>query len=206
MDRTLQLIGAISILLPGIAILIGNFKYKKKPNLNFLLFGIYYLFAFFTQLLLIVMALFGLHNIIMIKIYLIFELPLLGIFLLSLFMGKKAINVYTVLLFSIIPIISLLVFHEQNMTPFEAVVINCLVLSVLSILTIRKVNLLNSNLKNEWYYYIILAIVIYSANNSIVYSFTSLGSTFAYSLHAIFNTTHNILFSVGAWVFYKSST
>jgi len=204
MDRELQIISAVSIALPAIAFIWGKVKYKRESSLSLVIFFIYYIVAFLTQITLGILWSMGINNLIFIRIYLIFELPLLAIFLLSLFKGKAAVNFVTISFFTLIPVLCNLYYNDLQIIPFESIVINCLFLTILSVITIRKVKLLDDSLRNDWYYYIIMGIVIYSANNSIIFGFTSLGLRFVYGIHATLSIIQNLLFALGVLVYYKS--
>lgn len=201
----IETIGSLSNFLPIIVFLKKRKEHKEKLDLSLILFIIYICIATVSTTINFILGRFGINNIMVIRIYLIFELPLLGSFLLSLFMGKKAFKWWIQLIFVLIPTINNIIFFDLSIVPYKTIIINLAILSFLSVFTVKKVGITETNMKNVWYYYMILGILIYAANNAIVYGFISLGIFSVFYIHTIINIIQNILFTIGVSKYFTTS-
>jgi hypothetical protein len=200
----LQYVGALSMMLPAASIVYFQLNRKrKKHEYSYWLFVLYFSVAFFFQTTISALSLAGTTNVNIVRVYVVVEMLLLGGFLLILLQGNKALTLTKIFALITVPILIDILFGEINNPPYEMIVINCLAFSLLGFKTVAKVNILVSERKYSWYYYIILGILIYSLNNVVVFGFASVTLFFAYNLHAILVVTQNILFTKGVICYHR---
>lgn len=200
----LQYLSYFSAFIPLLAVII--FWYKKRFGFDTRanLIGIYILFLFCAQLTMLILAVNGIHNLYVLRIFLIIEILILSYFLLSFNLTSKYITLFLAIMLSTAILIVDLIWGIPSSGPVQSIMVEAIVITLIGMFTIFSIKI-DKEYQYSFFYFT-FAIIFASLNNLLGVGFIELAPELSFNIQALVNTTANLIFARGFYIIIKDNS
>ncbi len=198
----LQFFSYFVAFIPLIVTIIYWYKKKFAFDSRANLIGVFILFYFFIQFTMLILALNSIHNLYVLRIFVIIEIFIFSFFLFSFQIKSRKIGLILSILLSIIIIVIDLVWGNQNSGPVESIMVEAIVITLLGMAAIPSIRI-KKDYESSFFYFT-FAIIFASVNNLLGVGFIELAPDLSFNIQAVVNITSNVIFAWGFIIIIKS--
>lgn len=199
---TLQFASYISAFIP--TFLTFAYWYKRKfsfdPRVNII--GIYILFYFVIQFIMLILALNSINNLLFLRIFVFIEVFLFSFFLLPLQVKSKKVSLILSVLLCLTIVLIDVIWGKVNSGPIESMMFEAIVITLLGMSAIPSIKIKRDYESSLFYF--TFAILFTSINTLLGVGFLDLAPELSFSIQAVVAITTHLIFSWGFYIVLKS--
>lgn len=204
MDIALQFISYITLFIPVIASVIYWYKKRFSFDSRVNLIGIYILFYFVIQFIMLILAINGIHNLIFLRVFVFIEVFIFSFFLLPFQIKSKRVSLIASIFLCFIIVLIDVIWGKASSGPIESMMVEAIVITLLGISAIPSIKI-KKDYESSFFYFT-FAILFASVNTLLGVGFIELAPELSFNIQSVVNITANLIFAWGFYVILKSES
>lgn len=200
----IQYLSYFSAFVPLITVLIYWYRKKFSFDSRANLIGIYVVLYFITQFILLILAVNGIHNLFLLRIYTPIEVFIFSFFILSLQINSKKINLLLSLALCLIIILIDVLWGDKSSMPVESLMVEAITITLLGMSAIPSIKI-KKDYESSFFYFT-FSILFNSVNTLLGVGFIDLAPELSYNIQAIVAITSHLILAWGFYIIIKSNS
>lgn len=202
MDIALQYVSYFTTFIPVFAVFAYWYKRKFSFDSRANLIGIYILFYFVIQFIMLILAVNSINNLLFLRIFVFLEVFLFSFFVLPLQIKSKRLCLFLSILLSLIIILIDVILGNANSGPVESMMVEAIVITLLGMAAIPSIKIRKDY--ESFLFYFTFAILFTSVNTLLGVGFIDLAPKLSFSIQAVVAIITHLIFAWGFYVIIKS--
>lgn len=198
----LQFVSYFTAFIPVFAAFVYWYKRKFSFDSRVNLIGIYILFYFVIQFIMLILAVKGIPNLLFLRIFVFIEVFLFSFFVLPLQIRSKKICLFLSISLSLIIILIDVIWGNANTGPVESSMVEAIVITLLGMAAIPTIKI-RKDYESSLFYFT-FAILFTSVNTLLGVGFLDLAPKLSFSIQAVVAIITHLIFSWGFYIILRS--
>lgn len=194
----LQYLGYFSSFAPILAVPIYWYKRGFSFDLRINLICVYILFYFVVQNIMLLLAMNGMNNLFIMRIYVPIEAFLFSYFLLSFQLKSKTLIFILSIVLGLAIIFIDLIWGTANPIPVESLMVEAIIITLIGMSAIPSIKIRRDY--ESSFFYFVFGILFASVNNLLGFGFIDLAPELSFNIQAVVTITSHLIFTWGFYV------
>lgn len=204
MDIALQYVSYFTTFIPVFAVFVYWYKRKFSFDSRVNLIGIYILFYFVIQFIMLILAVNSINNLLFLRIFVFIEVFLFSFFVLPLQIKSEKLCLFLSILLSLIIVLIDLIWGDKSSLPVESMMVEAILITLLGMAAIPSIKI-RKDYESSLFYFT-FAILFTSVNTLLGVGFLDLAPKLSFSIQAVVAIITHLIFAWGFYVILKSES
>lgn len=200
----LQFVSYFTTFIPLFAVFVYWYKRKFSFDSRVNLIGIYILFYFIIQFIMLILAVNSINNLLFLRIFVFIEVFLFSFFVLPLQIKSEKLCLFLSILLSLIIVLIDLIWGDKSTLPVESMMVEAIVITLLGMAAIPTIKI-RKDYESSLFYFT-FAILFTSVNTLLGVGFLDLAPKLSFSIQAVVAIITHLIFAWGFYVILKSES